>query len=168
MISLGFKSAGYKVLYANEFDKNIAASYKKNHFETEVDTRNIADIDLNKTFSKFRKKVNIVIGGPPCQGFSQKGSRKGLKDDRNYLFKSFVGVIQIIKPNFFLMENVPNIMTLNGGYFLKEIEVLFNQLGYKLSYDTLIASDYNVPQNRKRAFILGSKENVNFKFPQKK
>ena len=87
-LSLGFKSAGYKVLYANEFDKNIAASYKKNHFETEVDTRNIADIDLNKTFSKFRKKVNIVIGGPPCQGFSQKGSRKGLKDDRNYLFKS--------------------------------------------------------------------------------
>jgi len=154
-LSLGFKMVGFDIVLANEFDESIAKSYKYNHPETEVIVEDITKISHKDVFTKFKEKIEVVIGGPPCQGFSQKGQRKSINDDRNYLFKQFVEVVKYVQPKYFVMENVPNLLTTEGGYFKEEIITLFESLGYKLSTGILNAADFGVPQNRRRAIIIG-------------
>ena len=154
-LSLGFEKKGFEVVLANEYDASIAASYIANHKNTKMIVGDITSLDLEDTFGKMAGKVDVVIGGPPCQGFSQKGQRKTIHDERNFLFKYYVSVVELVKPKYFVMENVPNLLTAEGGYFRHEIEVLFNKLGYSLEYGVLNASDYGVPQNRRRAVIIG-------------
>ena len=158
--SLGFTQAGFDVVYANEYDKDIAASYSKNHPGTSVDSRDIGEIDIAKTFKKFKGNIDVVIGGPPCQGFSQKGSRIGLRDPRNYLFQKFVEVVDLVKPSYFVLENVPNILTAENGYFKNQIIEMFEDLGYSVSCEVLKAEDFGVPQIRRRAIFVGSKKTV--------
>ena len=95
----------------------------------------------------------------PCQGFSQKGKRKTIHDERNFLFKYYVKVVDLVKPQYFVMENVPNLLTAEKGYFKREIEELFSKMGYILDAGVLNAADYGVPQNRRRAVIIGKKTN---------
>lgn len=166
-LSLGFKMAGFDIVLANEFDESIAKSYKYNHPETEIIIKDIAKISNKDTFSKFKKKIDVVIGGPPCQGFSQKGQRKSINDDRNYLFKQFLEVVRYVQPRYFVMENVPNLLTAEDGYFKEEIIMLFGELGYKLSTSILNAADYGVPQNRRRAIIIGKIGEVPVSEPKK-
>lgn len=154
-MSLGFEMSGFDVLLANEYDKSIAEAYIANHKNTKMIIGDITFLDLKKTFGSYRGKVDVVIGGPPCQGFSQKGQRKTIHDERNFLFKYYVSVVELVKPKYFVMENVPNLLTAEGGYFRKEIEELFNYMGYSLQCGVLNASDYGVPQNRRRAVIIG-------------
>lgn len=154
-LSLGFEMAGFDVVLANEHDKSIAESYKHNHPNTKMILANIQDLPIEDTFSKYRGKVDVVIGGPPCQGFSQKGQRKTINDERNFLFKYFVKVVEFLSPTYFVMENVPNLLTAENGYFKNEIIELFGAKGYTLVTDTLNAADYGVPQNRRRAVIIG-------------
>ena len=154
-MSLAFEMSGFDVLLANEYDKSIAEAYIANHKNTKMIIGDITSLDLKKTFGSYRGKVDVVIGGPPCQGFSQKGQRKTIHDERNFLFKYYVSVVELVKPKYFVMENVPNLLTAEGGYFRKEIEELFNNMGYSLQYGVLNASDYGVPQNRRRAVIIG-------------
>lgn len=154
-MSLGFKLADFDIVLANEFDESIATSYKHNHPETEVIVKDIAKISNKDVFSKYRAKIDVVIGGPPCQGFSQKGQRKSINDDRNYLFQQFVEVMKYVQPKYFVMENVPNLLTAEKGYFKEEIISLFENIGYKLSTCILNAADFGVPQNRRRAIIIG-------------
>lgn len=154
-LSLGFEMRGFNVLVANEYDKSIAAAYTANHKSTKMIVGDITSLDLDKTFGQYKGKVDVVIGGPPCQGFSQKGQRKTIHDERNFLFKYYVAVVKLVSPKYFVMENVPNLLTAEGGYFRKEIEELFNDMGYSLQYGVLNASDYGVPQNRRRAVIIG-------------
>lgn len=154
-LSLGFERQGFNVVLANEYDKSIAKSYKYNHKNTKMIVGDITTINLKETFSKFERKIDVVIGGPPCQGFSQKGLRKTIHDERNFLFKYYVEVVKLVKPKYFVMENVPNLLTAEKGYFFKEIEELFNKIGYSLEHGVLNAADYGVPQNRKRAVIIG-------------
>ena len=154
-LSLGFEKKGFEVVLANEYDASIAASYITNHKNTKMIVGDITSLDLEDTFGKMAGKVDVVIGGPPCQGFSQKGQRKTIHDERNFLFKYYVSVVELVKPKYFVMENVPNLLTAEGGYFRHEIEELFNKLGYSLEYGVLNASDYGVPQNRRRAVIIG-------------
>lgn len=154
-LSYGFRQTGFEIVVANEFDKEIALSYKENHKDTYMINDDITNLDLDATFSKYQNEVDVIIGGPPCQGFSQKGSRKTIHDERNYLFKSFVKVVELVKPRYFVMENVPNLLTAENGYFKDEIFTLFKGLGYKLDSAVLNAYEFGVPQNRRRAFILG-------------
>ena len=154
-LSLGFEKKGFEVVLANEYDASIAASYIANHKNTKMIVGDITSLDLEDTFGKMAGKVDVVIGGPPCQGFSQKGQRKTIHDERNFLFKYYVSVVELVKPKYFVMENVPNLLTAEGGYFRHEIEELFNKLGYSLEYGVLNASDYGVPQNRRSAVIIG-------------
>ena len=154
-LSLGFEKKGFEVVLANEYDASIAASYIANHKNTKMIVGDITSLDLEDTFGKMAGKVDVVIGGPPCQGFSQKGQRKTIHDERNFLFKYYVSVVELVKPKYFVVENVPNLLTAEGGYFRHEIEELFNKLGYSLEYGVLNASDYGVPQNRRRAVIIG-------------
>lgn len=161
-LSLGFEQNGYEVLLANEFDKKISFSYHKNFPKTEILDQDILKLDLKKTFSKFKNKVDLVIGGPPCQGLSQKGQRKWFEDERNYLFKKYIEVVSIIEPEFLLIENVPNIITASNGFFLNQIKILLSQLNYKIDAKILNSKNFGVPQSRRRAFILGRKKKLNF------
>jgi DNA-cytosine methyltransferase len=155
-LSLGFERQGFEILLANEYDESIANSYKKNHKCDNLIVSDITKLDIDKTFGHLKKKVDVVVGGPPCQGFSQKGQRKTIHDERNFLFKFYVQIVDYLKPRCFVMENVPNLLTAENGYFKNEIIKLFNELGYSLNLDVLNAADYGVPQNRKRAIILGT------------
>lgn len=154
-LSLGFEKKGFDVVLANEYDASIATSYIANHKNTKMIVGDITSLDLEDTFGKLAGTIDVVIGGPPCQGFSQKGQRKTIHDERNFLFKYYVSVVELVNPKYFVMENVPNLLTAEGGYFRQEIEELFNKLGYSLEYGVLNASDYGVPQNRRRAIIIG-------------
>lgn len=165
-LSLGFEKQGFEVLIANEYDKSIAAAYTENHKNTKMIIGDITSLDLKEIFGPYTGKIDVVIGGPPCQGFSQKGQRKTIHDERNFLFKYYVAVVELVKPKYFVMENVPNLLTAEGGYFFKEIEELFNEMGYSLEHGVLNASDYGVPQNRRRAVIIGKLNGAAPKLPE--
>lgn len=154
-LSLGFEKAGFDVVLANEYDPSIAAAYQLNHKNTRMIVGDITKIDLEGTFGKYIGEIDVIIGGPPCQGFSQKGQRKTINDERNFLFKYYVKVVKLVKPTYFVMENVPNLLTAERGYFKKELRELFDSIGYELKMGVLNASDYGVPQNRRRAVIIG-------------
>lgn len=154
-LSLGFEMEGFDILLANEFDQSIATAYKENHKSTNVVVGDITSLDLSKVFGEYVNKIDVVIGGPPCQGFSQKGKRKTINDERNFLFKHYVKVVKFVKPKYFVMENVPNLLTAEKGFFLNEIKGLFKDYGYSIRYGILNAADYGVPQNRRRAIIIG-------------
>ena len=154
-LSLGFEMAGFTVVLANEYDESIAKAYVQNRPHTKMIVNDITKLPIDSTFSPYRNKVDLIVGGPPCQGFSQKGKRKTIHDERNFLFKYYYEVVSLVKPTYFVMENVPNLLTAENGYFKKEITELFEGLGYTISSDVLNASDFGVPQNRKRAVIIG-------------
>lgn len=166
-LSLGFEQAGFEALVANEFDASIAEAYIKNRQNANMIVEDITKLSIPDTFGQYRGKAVVVIGGPPCQGYSQKGQRKTINDPRNFLFKYFVDVVQEVQPQYFVMENVPNLLTSEKGFFKKELEKLFDDLGYSINAQVLCAADYGVPQNRHRAFIIGKKGNSVVAMPEK-
>lgn len=164
-LSLGFEMAGFTVVLANEYDESIAKAYTQNRPHTKMIVKDITKLPIDSTFSQYKNKVDLIIGGPPCQGFSQKGKRKTIHDERNFLFRYYYDVVSLVKPTYFVMENVPNLLTAENGYFKKEITELFESLGYAISSDVLNAADFGVPQNRKRAIIIGKLGNKVLEFP---
>lgn len=156
-LSLGFEQAGFRTIVANEYDESIANSYIKNHPNTKVIIGDITSLNLENEFLQYQGKVDVIIGGPPCQGYSQKGSRKSINDERNFLFKYFVQVVELVSPPYFVMENVPNLLTSENGYFKQELTDLFNKLGYSLTMQIVDASKFGIPQRRRRAIIVGKK-----------
>lgn len=154
-LSLGFEMCGFKVVLANEIDASIAEAYIRNRKNPNIIVSDITKLPLDDVFGKFKNNIDVVVGGPPCQGFSQKGKRRTINDSRNFLFRYFVDVVKIVKPKYFVMENVPNLLTNEGGYFKKEIISLFSKIGYNVNAEILCAADYGVPQNRHRAVIIG-------------
>ena len=167
-LSLGFENCGFEVVLANEYDASIAEAYIRNRNHPRMIVNDITRLPIEETFAPLRGMVDLVVGGPPCQGFSQKGQRKTIKDPRNFLFKYFVDVVATVQPKYFVMENVPNLLTAEGGYFKNEIVSLFSALGYVLTSDVLCAADYGVPQYRRRAFVIGKRTTgEGVKFPEK-
>lgn len=167
-MSQGFKMAGnFEISFAIEYDKDIALSYKYNHLQTDVYAKDITDIDVKQLHTKH-PHIDVIIGGPPCQGFSQKGKRLSLDDPRNYLFQQFVRFVKEFMPKYFVLENVPNIVTTANGYFKDQIVKAFNQIGYDVTYGVLCAADYGVPQDRHRAVFLGQLGKLEIALPQPK
>jgi DNA (cytosine-5)-methyltransferase 1 len=165
-LSLGFKNNGFEVVLANEINKNISYTYKKNFPKTECLVEDVNKIDLKKNFSRFKNKISLIVGGPPCQGMSQKGQRKWLEDDRNFLFKKFLSIVEIVSPEFVLIENVPNLITAHNGYFVNQIKKILLDFSYDSDSKIIKAENFGVPQKRKRAFILCRKNKLNFKLPE--
>ena len=153
-MSEGFRMAGFDIAFAVEFDKDIANAYKLNHKGTDVYAENICDIDVVALHRKY-PHIDVIIGGPPCQGFSQKGKRLSLDDPRNFLFQQYVRFVAEFKPKYFVLENVPGIITTSNGYFKDQIVRAFNSLGYMVNYGVLKAVDFGVPQDRHRAVFIG-------------
>ena len=167
-LSLGFEQAGFNVLIANEYDTSIAEAYKKNRSNVNMVVDDITKLPIHETFGKCKGKIMLVVGGPPCQGYSQKGQRKTINDPRNFLFKYFVEVVKEVQPLYFVMENVPNLLTAEKGFFKQELEKLFTELGYTINAQVLCTADYGVPQNRQRAFIVGKRGDSQVEIPKKK
>lgn len=154
-LSLGFEMAGFEVALANEYDPSIASAYVKNRPNTKMIVEDITKLPVDETFGSYEGKVTAVIGGPPCQGFSQKGKRKSINDPRNYLFRYYFEVVKRAKPCYFVIENVPNLLTTENGLFKDEIIELFSGIGYAVSCGVLCAADFGVPQDRHRTCIIG-------------
>jgi DNA (cytosine-5)-methyltransferase 1 len=163
-MDIGFEKADFKTVWANEYDKTIAPSYQKYFPKTQFDGRSIRDIpddDLPET-------VTGVIGGPPCQSWSEAGARRGLDDPRGALFFEYLRVIKRTKPMFFVAENVHGLIHARNMASFQHIIRLFETEGYVVSWKLLRASDYGVPQDRERVFIVGYHRSLNkvFKFPE--
>ena len=169
--SLGMEKAGIEVVAAVEFDKNIANTYRYNHSETLMindDIRNIRVSDLDPSTGNIilsekidLNSINVIFGGPPCQGFSMSGNRirrkkSFLEDERNELFLDFYRFVKFVNPSVFIIENVPGILNYDNGRVKDEIYDLFSSIGYQVASKVLSAENYGVPQKRKRAFIIGN------------
>ena len=165
-LSYGFIEAGYDVLLGIDHWKDAIVTFESTH----KNARGIVANLFNETPKEISKKteiknIDVIIGGPPCQGFSIAGKRI-VDDERNQLYKSFVNFVKFYQPKSFLMENVPNIISMGKGAVKDSIIKDFEKLGYTVVYKVLLASDYGVPQNRKRAFFIGTKNNKEFIFPE--
>jgi DNA (cytosine-5)-methyltransferase 1 len=164
-LSYGFIEAGYEVVLGIDHWKDAIETFKFNHKNS---NGLVADL-FNETPKEISgktgvKNVDIIIGGPPCQGFSIAGKRI-VDDERNKLYKSFVNFVNHFQPKAFMLENVPNIVSMSNGIVKDNIIKDFEDLGYKVVYKVLMASEFGVPQNRKRAFFVGIKGNKEFVFP---
>jgi DNA-cytosine methyltransferase len=155
-LSLGFEMAGYKIVAANDNFKAACMTYRENHKKTILVEGDITNDDVkNELYDVIKnKKIDIIVGGPPCQGFSHAGKRI-IDDPRNFLYKEFVTMVKEIKPKVFVMENVEGIITSNNGMTFSSIKENFESLGYKVHGEKLLAVEYGVPQKRKRVVIIG-------------
>ena len=167
-LSHGFETSNYKIIAAVDTWEDALKTYKKNFKNTETFNLDIKEFNktyLNKILKQY-KKIDGVIGGPPCQGFSTVGTRD-VNDRRNSLYLEFFNTVKKINPNFFIIENVSGFLNLSGGVFLKDIIKRFGKsgLGYNISYKLINSSFYGIPQTRKRVFIIGTK-NSKFNFPK--
>jgi len=161
-MSSGFSMEGLHPVVANEIEKNFLETYRENHPNTRSILGDIGDESVKGqiVLEAKKQKIGVVIGGPPCQGFSHAGWRRS-DDARNQLFKNFVSIVDRIQPEFFVMENVPGILTMRKGEAIKEIAQEFNKIGYNTQSPLLIkAEEFGVPQKRRRVFLIGSKSRV--------
>lgn len=158
--SLGFDWAGFQNIFSVEYDSEICKTYRYNfpsHNLVECDITKLQDEDVIKLVDG--RKIDVIIGGPPCQGFSMAGNigRKFADDPRNMLFKEFVRIVRIVQPTCFVMENVARLYTRLNGETRNEIIDCFEALGYVVEAKVVCASDYGVPQNRSRVLFIGRK-----------
>lgn len=158
-LDLGFEQAGFDVVWANEYDKDIWATYEKNHTQTILDKRSIVNIPSTEV-----PDCDGIIGGPPCQSWSEAGSKKGIADKRGQLFYEFMRILADKKPKFFLAENVSGMLLPAHKEALENIKQMFTEIGYDLSFQLLNVSDYGVPQDRKRVFFIGYRKDLKRKF----
>jgi DNA (cytosine-5)-methyltransferase 1 len=156
-LSEGLEQAGLKVAVANEINKHASMTYKINHPNTKMIEKDIRKVKAREVIDITGPDIFLVAGGPPCQGVSIAG-RKDINDPRNLLFKEFIKMVGKLEPRFFLMENVTGLLIINKGNFIREIEKHFEDIGYFVSKRTFNSIDFNVPQSRRRIFIIGSRK----------
>ena len=169
-LALGFKNAGYEFQMGIDNDKASLETLKSNFPQSIAAEYDLFDQKAVHEIKKDLKDIfpDVIIGGPPCQGFSLTGPRK-FNDPRNSLYISFINLVDTLRPKAFLIENVPGVRNLYNGKIFNEIESRFNSLGYNVSSEILNSAEFGVPQVRKRLFIVGLKNNFGeFNFPEKR
>lgn len=170
--SHGFQSAGFNIALGIDLWEDAIVTYQRNHPTAKVLNKDITTVsadDLLLEAGLNKEKVDVIIGGPPCQGFSISGKRL-IDDPRNVLYKSFVEMVRDIRPSIFVMENVPGLLSMANGQIKQQILDDFGSLGYSVSTQVLTASDFGVPQARRRVFFVGInpakvKNTAEFSFP---
>ena len=153
-MDLGFKKAGFDIVWANDFDPDSVKTYKKN-IGDHIVLGDITKPSVHKTIPKI--KPDVVIGGFPCQGFSIANAGRSEKDERNFLYKEMIKVIKKLQPKYFVAENVKGILSLGKGKVIELIVKDFKKIGYNVDYKLLNAANYGVPQMRERVFIIGNR-----------
>ena len=165
-LSTGFINAGFQASLLNDNDKNCVQTLQLNHPGTVTKHCSIEDLKLEDC----EKNIDLLMGGVPCQSFSQAGKRKGIEDKRGKLVYTFIKMVNYIQPKVFLIENVKGLVSHNNGETLKHILHELEKSGrYNIQYKVLNANDFNVPQNRERLIIVGVHKLIGktFQFPQK-
>ncbi len=167
-LDLGFEKAGFQIPVANEFDKTIWETFKVNHPNShliEGDIRQVTKGDIVKYISG---SVDGIIGGPPCQSWSEAGALRGIEDARGQLFFEYIRILKEFEPKFFLAENVSGMLANRHSKAVQNILSLFDEAGYDVSLTMVNAKDYGVAEERKRVFYIGFRKelNVQFVFPK--
>ncbi|MBU0634369.1 MAG: DNA cytosine methyltransferase [Candidatus Omnitrophica bacterium] len=162
-LDLGFERAGFSICWANEFDKTIWDTFMHNFPNVPLDKRSIVDIPSSEI-----PEAEGIIGGPPCQSWSEAGAMRGLNDARGKVFLEYIRIIKDKEPLFFLAENVSGMLLPRHREAFNKILRMFNALKYNISWKLLNAKDYNVPQDRQRIIIVGyhKKMGKSFEFPK--
>lgn len=166
-LSLGFEQAGFEVVSAIDMWDDAIKTFNHNRKEKVAKTISVEEYnDVELPAIAASNRITGIIGGPPCQGFSTVG-RRDIDDARNKLYLEFYKAVKIAHPDFFVIENVKGMLTLNKGAFVRDIIERFGPdgLGYSISYKLLNAADYGIPQNRFRVFYVGIK-GKEFVFPE--
>lgn len=159
-LDLGFELAGFNIPIANEYDKTIWATFKANHPNTHLIEGDIRKINEND----FPKNVDGIIGGPPCQSWSEAGSLRGIEDERGQLFYDYIRILNKVKPKFFLAENVSGMLANRHSDAVKNIIKMFEDSGYDVTLTLVNAKDYGVAEERKRVFYIGFRKDLGIKF----
>lgn len=160
-LDLGFENAGFEIIWANEFDETIWETYEKNHKSILVKK------DIRKIKSDEIPDCDGIIGGPPCQSWSEAGALRGIEDDRGQLFFQFIRILRDKQPKFFVAENVSGMLAERHRPAVENIIKLFENAGYKIFIKMLNAKNYGVAQDRNRVFYIGFRKDlaIEFKFP---
>ena len=161
-LDLGFKNAGFNIIWANDNNKKVQETYRYNHKEAELVIKSLVDIK-----SEEIPECDVIIGGPPCQSWSLAGAMKGKEDSRGQLFYEYVRVIKDKRPMAFVAENVKGIVSKAHINSFNEIVDMFKEAGYTVTYKLVNAKNYGVPQDRERVFIVGIRNDlgVTYEFP---
>ena len=160
----GFHNAGFHTVVANEFDPKICPTFKANFPDTHLIEGDIRDVKE----SEFPKRVTGIIGGPPCQSWSEAGSLKGIEDARGQLFYEYIRILKAAQPLFFVAENVSGMMAKRHSEAVEGFMRLFDEAGYDVNLKMLNANDYDCPEDRDRVFYIGFRKDLNihdFEYP---
>lgn len=167
-LDLGFERAGFSVPVANEFDSSIFETFKINHPKTHLIEGDVRQISKDDILPFISGEVDGIIGGPPCQSWSEAGSLRGINDARGQLFYDYIRILRDFKPKFFLAENVSGMLANRHSDAVKNILKLFDEAGYDVSLTMVNAKNYGVAEERKRVFYIGFRKdlNISFEFPR--
>ena len=168
-LSCGFERAGYNILVGIDNDAKALDTFRINHKGSQTICGYITEVTYEKDIQPLLngKSIDVIIGGPPCQGFSLSGPRN-FDDPRNKLYLSYIRLVEEIRPRAFVIENVPGLVGLFKGEVKDNIIKRLSELGYQVEYRIMCASDYGVPQNRKRVVFVGTKNGEKvFSYPEK-
>lgn len=163
-LDLGFEKAGFEIPVANEFDKTIWDTFKINHPKTHLIEGDVRKVSKNDISEYLSGDLDGIIGGPPCQSWSEAGSLRGIDDDRGKLFFDYIRILKDFKPKFFLAENVSGMLANRHSSAVQNILKLFNEAGYDVNLTLVNAKNYGVAQDRKRVFYIGFRKDLNIKF----
>lgn len=167
-LSCGLEQAGFIPVLANELVEQYAHTYQINHPHTKVvvgDVRQIDEKELHKLVKAYGE-IDLIAGGPPCQGFSVNAPIRSLDDPRNHLFKEYLRIVEEIRPKAVVIENVPGIISLGKGTVVEQIYKMLEKMGYKVAHKILFAGHYGVPQMRFRTFFIAVRDqNAQILFP---
>ena len=171
-LDLGFKMAGFEIPVANEFDKTLWETFEANHKDTHligVDVRQVTLADITQFLNlEDGEELAGIIGGPPCQSWSEAGALRGIEDARGQLFFEYIRILREFRPKFFLAENVRGMLANRHSEAVKNIIEMLKGSCYNVNVYRANAKDYGVAQERKRVFYIGFRDdlNLNFTFPE--
>jgi DNA (cytosine-5)-methyltransferase 1 len=168
-LSCGLEMAGFRTLLASEIEPAYAETYQRNHPDIHCYVRDIRELDveeIKKTSHLTEGDLDLLAGGPPCQGFSVNAPVRSTNDARNHLFLEFIRIARGLKPKFILIENVPGIVSFDNGGTVKAIYRELEQMGYKVDHKILFAGHYGIPQLRFRTFFLASRNGKLPRWPE--
>lgn len=164
-LTQGFVDAGYKPVFALDKDADSIATYRRNHPGVRTEQKSITDLTPEQVADFAGGHVDVVVGGPSCQGFSTANRKTKANDERNHLWSHMLAIVEHLQPRAFLMENVPGMAHWKEGAFGGEVLAAFTKLGYTVTKDIVLAADYGVPQRRRRLFIVGILGDTLFEVP---
>lgn len=159
-LDLGFRKAGFDIILANEYDKSIWDTYEFNHPSTTLIKGDIRDINEEMLDKFILDGVDGIIGGPPCQSWSEAGSLRGIDDERGKLFFEYIRILKYVQPKFFLAENVSGMLAKRHSEAVNRILEMLDECGYDVSLTMLNAKDFGVAQDRKRVFYIGFRKDI--------